>query len=383
MLAGIVDVLGLRPGDASPFGVFSGTSVGAINTTWAAANAHRGDLNVGELIRQWLALSLDTHLRIDLPGLLRLREFGSRMRRRLGRGTDHGPRWGRSVVDSRPLERVVSGAIDWQKLHENVERRLVHAAVVAALEVRSGRTTLFAEMAPGVEFSPSRDPRRQAAREPLTADHVLASAAIPFLFPARRVGREYYCDGGLRYSTPIAPAIRCGAEHLVVISLLHRPGRAELLAEGDVRVDAYPNLIFLAGKLINALLLDTVDYDLQVLERFNTLLSALERTVTAPELEHVQQVLQQSRGMGYRMLHTLVFHPSVDIGAVAADHARHSRARSAASWAITRLLRSGSFEDDLLSFLYFDPGFAQRLVELGHRDARARADEIRRFFDRS
>jgi NTE family protein len=99
------------------------------------------------------------------------------------------------------------------------------------------------------------------------------------------------------------------------------------------------------------------------------------------ELEEVQRVLQESRGMTYRMLHTLVFHPSVDIGAVAAEHARRRTGRTAGAWAITRLLRSGSFEDDLLSFLFFDAGFAERLIELGHHDARGQADDLRRFFD--
>jgi NTE family protein len=381
VLAGIVDVLGLRPGDRCPFRVFSGTSVGAINATWAAANAHRGDMDVEGLVQQWLALSLDTHLRIDVPGILGLRENWSKLTRKLRPTGDHGPRWGRSVVDARPLERIVRGGIDWDRLHDNVRRSVVHAAVVAALQIRTGRTTMFVEVAPGAQFRPSRDPRRHASCGALSADHVLASAAIPFLFPARRVGHEYYCDGGLRYNTPIAPAIRCGAEHLVVVSLLHRPGRADTAAVGETRVDAYPHLRFLAGKLINALLLDSVDYDLQVLERFNHLLDILDRTVEPHELEAVQRVLQENRGMTYRMLHTLVFHPSVDIGAVAAEHARKRRGRTAGAWAITQLLRSGSFEDDLLSFLFFDAGFAERLIELGHHDARSQAAEIRRFFD--
>jgi NTE family protein len=382
VLAGIVEVLGLKAHDPAPFRVFSGTSVGAINASWAAAHAHRGDMAIEGLIEQWLALSLDTHLRIDLPGLLSMREHWAKVTRLFGRtGSDHGPRWGRSVVDPRPLEEMVKRAIPWEKLHDNVRRALVHATVVTALQIRTGRTTMFTELAPQAQFRPSKDPRRTASCGPLSADHVLASAAIPFLFPARRVQGDYYCDGGMRYNTPIAPAIRSGAERLVVVSLLHRPVVDEGRIAGETRVDAYPHLRFLAGKLLNALLLDSVEYDLQVLERFNNLLSVLERTVEPHELEHIQQVLRHDRGMTYRMIDTLVFHPSVDIGGVAASFARQRRGRTAGAWMVTQLLRSGSFEDDLLSFLFFDAGFAERLIEMGRRDVLHQADEVRRFFD--
>jgi NTE family protein len=381
VLAGLVDVLGLRLPDPCPFRVFSGTSVGAINAVWAAANAHRGDMGVETLIAQWLTLSIDTHLRVDVPGLLSLRDAWSRMARRVGYTADHGERWGRSFVDPRPLERVVKRSVPWGTLHENVARGLVHAAVVAALQIRTGRTTMFVELGAGAKFRPSRDPRRTHAPGKLTADHVLASAAIPFLFPARRVGSDYYCDGGLRHNTPIAPAIRSGAERLVVVSLLHRHGMADTAVGEEMRVEAYPHLRFLAGKIVNALLLDSVDYDLQVLERFNKLLAVLERTVEPHELERVQRVLKDDRGMSYRMLDTLVFHPSLDIGGLAAEHARQRRGRTMGAWAITHLLRSGSFEDDLLSFLFFDGDFAERLIELGHQDVRSKADTVRRFFD--
>lgn len=380
VLKGIVEVLGLGPDDRAPFQIFSGTSVGAINAIWAAAHAHRGDLNVDGLLEQWRRLSLDTHLRFDLPGLLGLRARWAAVADRIGLEPNLGDRWGRSVVDGRPLERIVTGAIPWQRLHDNVQRGLVSAAVVAALQIRTGRTTMFADLAPGARFRPSRDPRRTAAIGPLSAHHVLASAAIPFLFPARRVEGDYYCDGSLRFSTPIAPALRCGAERIMVVSLLHGSTPS---VEGDLerkRIEAFPHLRFLAGKLINALLLDSVDYDLHVLERFNKLLDTLEDTLDSDELARVQRTLEESRGVSYRYVDTLVFRPGEDIGRVAADMARSIGRRSPSAWALTRLLQSGAFEDDLLSFLFFDGAFAEHLMTLGRRDAAARSDEIRKFF---
>lgn len=381
VLSGIVDVMGFAADDPTPFQVFSGTSVGAINATWAAAHAHRGDLDVSGLREQWRRLSLDTHLRLDLPGLLGLRSRAAQVAARFGIDVDLGERWGRSVVDPRPLERIVEGGIPWDRLHDNVRAGVVHAAIVAALQIRTGRTAMFAELAPGVHFRPSRDPRRYASPEPLTADHVLASAAIPFLFPSRRVEGDYYCDGGLRFNTPIAPALRCGAERLVVVSLLSSPAvQAEHPEVQDQRVQAYPHLRFLAGKLVNALLLDSVDYDMYVLDRFNRLLDTLESALDPAQLLEVQKVLEETRGMSYRYVDILYFRPSEDIGQIAAAHARRAGHGSSTIRAATWMFRSGTFEDDLLSFMFFDGDFAERLIELGRKDVAARADDVRAFF---
>ncbi|MFW6066835.1 MAG: patatin-like phospholipase family protein [Myxococcota bacterium] len=381
VLTGLIEVLQLDASDRCPFQIFSGTSVGAINAIWAAANAHRGDMDADGLREQWRRLSLDTHLRLDLPGLFGVRARWAALAERLGKDVDLGERWGRSIVDGRPLERIVSGGIPWDRLHDNVRRGVVSAAVVAALQIRSGRTAMFAELAPGTRFRASRDPRRTAVRGEIGAEHVLASAAIPFLFPARRVAGDYYCDGGLRFTTPIAPALRCGAERLVVVSLL---GGATARTGPEVerrRIEAYPHLRFLAGKLINSLLLDSVDYDLHVLDRFNKLLAILEERLEPDELRRVQRTMEETRGAGYRFVETLCFRPSEDLGQAAAELTRRVRRRSVGAWAVTRMLQSGAFEDDLLSFMLFDGEFADHLMELGRRDVKARADEVRTFFE--
>lgn len=380
VLEGIIEVLAREADDLSPFQIFSGTSVGAINVTWAAAHAHRGDLNVKGLRDQWRKLSLDTHLRLDPASVLGLGPKAANLAERLGIGKGRGERWGRSVVDPRPLERIVAGGIPWDRLHENAQRGVVTALIVAALQIRTGRTAMFAEVAPGVRFRPSRDPRRMGVVGPIGAEHVLASAAIPFLFPSRLVGGDYYCDGGLRFNTPIAPALRCGAERLVVVSLLHRPGARESEELERRRVQAYPHLRFLAGKLINALLLDSVDYDLHVLSRFNKLLAALEDDLEPEEIARIQRVLEEARGVSYRNVETLCFRPSEDIGRIASEHARHARIRTPGAWLVAKLLQSGTFEDDLISFMYFDGEFSEHLMELGRRDVWSRADEVRKFF---
>ncbi|MFK7986806.1 MAG: patatin-like phospholipase family protein [Sandaracinaceae bacterium] len=384
VVAGIVDVLG--PRDRAPFSIFTGTSVGAINAAWLAAHADQGDMDIEGLLRHWAELRLDEHLAVDPMRFLLGPSLGRRLaawRRRAGHADDDPERWGRSFLDPTALETLVETAIPYERLHHNIRRGVVDALVVAALEISTARTSMFAELAPGATFSPSRDPRRLARPTVIESKHVLASAAIPLLFPARRIGDHYYADGGVRFNTPISPAIRCGANKLVVISLLHEAakGAEEYSEEAEHNERAYPSPVFLLGKVLNALLLDPVRYDLNVLARFNALLSTLEDTLEPSEMARVKEVLTKSRGVPYRQLETLVFEPSEDIGALAHEHARKTARSSVSSLLVRRLADLGEdFEADLLSFILFDGEFAASLAELGRNDAVSRADEIQAFF---
>ena len=376
VLQGIVEALGLRERDPAPFSVFSGTSVGAINATFLASHAHRGDMAVSQLVERWHTLRLARHLRLDVAGFLGL---GA------GRRGGPRPRFGHHILDPEALEALVTDGVDWPHLRSNVQSGRVHSLVVAALHIGSGRSTMFAELAPDADFHPSGDPRRRHRPGPIGPDHVLASAAIPMIFPARRIGMEYYCDGGIRFNTPIAPAIRCGAGRVVIVSLLRQP-TDENASVALAHSGQFPHPAFLLGKILNALLLDPVAYDIYVMERFNRLLEVLEDTLTPEEAARVDQTMIEARGIPYRRIESLVFTPSEDIGHLAALHLKERQR----SWRVGdtlwhRLLGvagrgPASWEADLLSYMLFDGEFAARLIALGRRDALARADEIRAFF---
>jgi NTE family protein len=384
VMLGMVEVLGRTAAEEPMFRVFAGTSVGAINATFFAAHAHRGDHGIHKLRNIWTSLRLRDHVRLRAFGLVRWPE---RWRRVLGPLVD-AEIGGTSLLDARALEQIVRRSVDWPTLHQNVASGIVSALLIAALHVVSGRTTVFAEVAPGAEYMPSRDDRRNARFVEIEPEHVLASAAIPLLFPTRRIGDQFYCDGGLRYNTPISPAIRAGADRLVVVSVLrersaHEADLAESMAPPGVGRDLSP--IFLVGKLLNALLLDPVLYDLQVLERFNQLVQSLEQTLTLAELERVQRVLVGNRGLGYRKLETLVFTPSEDLGKLAGRYLRTELKTTGLNPVARRFIERAAREDpaqeaDWASYLLFDGGFSEQLIDLGLRDARQKADEIRAFF---
>lgn len=366
VVQGILDVLG--PRDRVPFQTWVGTSVGGINAAYLAGHAHRADLGISGLVDIWQRLRLEDHLRVRLGGLF-------------GRGQDR-ERIGRSLLDSRSLEYLVEGSVPWGTLHDNVQDGIVQALIVTALDIATGRTVSFAELAPGTVYRSSSDPRRRAQEERITAAHVLASAAIPMVFPARRVGERFFCDGGLRFNTPIAPAIRAGADRLVIVSLRHGIPRA--FEESD-KTQQYPSVWFLLGKLLNALLLDPIAYDLQVLDRFNRLWEVLEASLDPHEMARLETVLAEARGLPYRRLSTLVFSPSVDLGLMAGVHLARIVARKdlplRLRWILGRLGDPRrDLESDFASYLLFDGTFAAALIEQGRRDAQCRRADVERFF---
>ena len=387
VVSGIIDALRPRPGESPVFRIFSGASVGSINAAYLAANADLFDHGVARLADVWKSLKLEDHARVRPLGLA---TWPGSLRGKLKWITGGGEPQGTSLLDTRALEVVVRRNIDWDRLHRVIDSGRVLALLVAALHVASGRTIMFTEHAPGMNVVSTRDDRRAMVFEPLTPDHVLASAAIPLLFPTRRIGDHYYCDGGLRFNTPISPAIRAGADRIVVITVRYAPSVREVNAveEADPAVGRDLSPMFLIGKLLNALLLDPVSYDLHVLERLNEVVHVLEQTLSPGDFDRVQRVWVEHRGMPYRHLRTLVFTPSKDLGELAGDYLRSGLKMDNLSPVIRYMLERATnsmphSEADWASYLLFDGGFAAELIATGHADALARRDEIRDFFQRS
>src|SRR5690606_5849208 len=193
----IVEVLGLSAQDRSPFQVYSGTSVGSINASFFASHAQRGDLGVYELRDVWSRLGVNTHLKL---------------RGNVGDLRNLATGWfSNAVLDAAPLENLVVSHVDFPQLHRNVSDGRVQALLLAAFNIGTAQTMVFIERHPDLVVRPSKDPTRLESFGPMTADHILASAAMPFVFQARKVDGHYYCDGGVRFNTPISPAIRAGA----------------------------------------------------------------------------------------------------------------------------------------------------------------------------
>lgn len=366
---GVLDALTqiLREAGAhpAPFDVFSGTSVGSINAAYLAANAHQPDQGLKQLSAIWSGL--------DIDALLQTRRKGLELRGLTGSW------FSQSLLAAEPLDRLVRDNIPFEQLHANVQAGRVRAVMVAAFNIRRACTTIFSELYSDAEVRSTRDPSRTEQRVQLSAEHILASSAMPFVFPSARVGEDYYCDGGVRFNTPISSAIRAGVDRLVVISL-------NTLARHDAEpASGYPSVPYLAGRLLNALLLDPVDYDLEVLERFNRLSGALADTLSPADLARVHAVLRETRGAPYRVLQKLVLSPSEDLARLAHEHLREHLS-SYKLGAVPRYFlkkaaaKDATWEADWAAYLLFDGAYAARLIDLGRRDTFARRREVLEFF---
>ncbi len=378
VVAGILDVLHDTGMVHAPFNVLCGTSVGAINAAYLASHADQANLAIEGLVDAWRSLKLAEHLRINLRGLLGIwksadpRDDSSMSSRAMQ---------ARALLDTAPLTDLVKNQVPFPRMYRNIDTGVVRALVITALEISTGRTTMFIDALKNVSFPETNDARRNVRRERIGLQHVLASSALPLLFPPRRIDGEAYCDGGVRFNTPIAPAIRAGADRLVVVSLLSENpiGAQEIPLE--VREASYKNPMFLLGKVLNAILLDPTHYDLQVLERFNQMVETLESVLTPEQLAAFHRTVLRDRNMVYRKLRTLVFRPSEDIGEIALEYARQLKPEGIGGRLMHRLAnQSAVWQSDLVSFLCFDGPFADQLVSLGRRDAVSRADEVLAFF---
>lgn len=351
VVAGLVEVLG-----RVEFELIAGTSVGAINAAYLAGNTHRDDLGIERLLDLWTGISLRTHLRPN---------------RRLIAA--------RSMIDVRPFERLIVDGVDWGVLHSNISEGRLGGLFIAALQVDTGRTAVFADLAERTVWRPSRDPRRMPMPTRIGPEHVLASAAIPGVFPPRRVGDGYYFDGGLRFNTPLAPVLRAGAEKVVVVSPLHAGDPPVHREQADL------DALFLMGKMFHAVLLDPFAYDLEVLDRFNKLMALLDETLEPDARAQFDAQCIASRGAPYRRIDAMVFSPSRDIGRMALEFLVRNRKPLARNGLGGLLLAATAVrlyhsDTDLVSYVLFDGRFTRELIDLGIHDVVQRADEVRAFF---
>jgi NTE family protein len=330
--------------------IITGVSAGAINATYLAG--HRGPLSraVKELQGEWLRLTSDQVYRLPATGVAKAtaRVLGRRLRLRREPGV-HG------FLDVRPLARFLRAVVDFEGIDHNIAAGRLKALALSATSYASGETVTFVHGAPDVSIW--QRAQRSAVRAQISITHVLASCAIPIIFPAVRLDGGFYGDGSVRQTAPLSPAIHLGAQRILAIGMRAAtpPGVPSTLEGQD-----YPTPAQVTALLLHSVFLDALDADVERLQRVNRLLEALPPGISLPE--------------DMRLIKLFRIRPSRDLGAMARGYVPRL------PMLMDLIVKSiGGREErgaDFLSYLLFEPEYTGLLMELGHEDAMAQWGEM-------
>ena len=362
----------LRGGRVPRIDILCGTSVGAINACYLAAHASDPQHGIGRLVELWQDLELSRVLGFGL------RQAISLPRLVLGGGGD-----ATGLFDVRPMSDLIEQEVGWRGVTKQIRRGYLRALSISTTEVSTGRTVIWMQTAPNVALPTTAPPRTLIRADHITSRHALASAAIPLLFPPVRIGSEFYCDGGLRLNTPIAPALRLGATHVFAVAL-SKEVRGLASTETGPALPRPLGASALLGKVLNAFLLDHVVNDLDVLARINAMIDDGTRAFGDSFLDKLSEAARARGADAYRLVNCLAIKPTEDIGRIAADHVargKFSGSPMIAKQLFKLLYLGGDVEADLASYVLFDGGFARKLIDLGRADAEARRHELLAFFE--
>jgi NTE family protein len=364
-----------------PIDVISGTSAGSLNSVMLAAHADKPKLRAGLLAQQWTRLELADVVRPSPSELLRL--AGGLVG--FSGNTDARPGRRGGVFDPSGVEDIVRKAVRFEDIGKNMRAGLLSALSISTTHIASGRTVIFVQRSQEGLPRWGRDPTMVARATELTAEHILASAAVPLLFPAVEIGGQFYCDGGLRQNVPLSPARRLGANNLIVVNPRYIREAMPTDAVAESRERKFPDPLFVFGKAMNALLLDRIENDIDRLARLNAVLAAGQRSFGADFEARLNRELRKNGGSPLLSLDVVYVRASQDIGVLAAEYARSAefaKRNRGILGTVIRRIAEGEKEADLLSYVLFDGPFAGRLIEIGRADARARHDELVGFFAR-
>ncbi len=345
----------LPPDSPIPFQIICGTSAGAINATVLAANAANFHHGVRQLVTVWKNFHVHHVYRADPLGVIQNSGMWiiAALTGGLGRETPI------SLLDNSPLAHLLSTRLDFGGIQRSIDNGDLYAFSITCSGYTSGQSVTFYQGVTGLE--PWQRARRIGIPAQIGPDHLLASSALPFIFPAVHINREYFGDGSMRQIAPVSPALHLGANRLFVIGV----GRQLQPQQERVKSEAYPSLAQIAGHCLNSIFLDSLEVDLERLQRVNRTLSIVPRE------------LLEKNNMPLHQVDFRVISPSDALEKIALNHA-HELPRTIRTllYTVGALKKAGS---NLVSYLLFEKEFCRALIKLGYDDTMKRRDDLMQF----
>lgn len=339
-------------GIAQPFPIITGVSAGAINAAYLAASCHDFSTAADKMVGLWKQLTADQVFKTDAMTAGR---SGLKFLTDATLGAFYRKKFARSLLDTSPLRKLLDDTIPFRQIDENLRNGHLSALSVTAMNYSNSTSVNFVQAAD--EFPKWERSRRKSEKAWISADHVMASAALPLFFPPVAVGDEHYGDGCLRNTAPLSSAIHLGAERLLVVSVRRPDG----LTPPPTTV-MEPTVARVLGVILNALLLDAIDVDMERMARVNQTLSLI------PD--------EARSNAGLRRVDYLWLRPSRDIGNLAGE--LFDRLPRVIKYLVGGL-GSSKEASEMTSYLLFDPDFCGLLIDTGYEDTMRGREAILKF----
>lgn len=343
-------------------GIITGVSAGGIIATWLAVREGSFGDAIERITHVWRDLRTDNVFRVDRGDLTsRVTRWGLRL---VSGGAPGTPR-ARSLLDTAPLRELLIEKLSpdeagrFPAIARNLEAGKLRALALTASSYTTGLSVTWVQDIEGCWVLTSDHPERKRPQRCLGVEHVMASSALPFFFPAVEIERAWYGDGGIRLTEPLTPAIDLGARKIIAIST-----RYPRTGDEAPPVGAYPPPAQVAGVLLNAIFLDLLDADALRLQQLNSLIARLPAKVHD----------------GLRPIDLLILRPSQDLGRMANEF--EAQLPRTFRFLVRGLGSRETRSNDMLSLLMFQADYVARVMELGEADARARSGEIEAFLRR-
>jgi NTE family protein len=341
--------------DQNLFDIITGNSAGAINAIFLASNARDWGDSTQYLVDLWKRIKPEDVFDISNYAMSRI---GARwVKGTIFKNSSYGDPFN-GILNTEPLKKLLLREVDFKEIHQLILENFITAVGLSTTNYYSGSSVVFFDGEKNILEWEKSD--RFSIRTELNVDHVMGSSAIPLFFPPIKIAHSYYGDGCIRQVTPLSPAIHLGATKIVTIGIRHKRSK-EAIKELVLRTNRPPLISQVGGVVMNAIFLDSLDADVERLEKMNIMVAIM------------------GKHSPWRNIPIISLMPSRDLGVMTKK--LNNEMPKLLRYFLSSIGVTGQSGLDLLSYLAFDSSYTQLVTELGYEDTMARKNEILNFID--